>query len=152
MVGFGPVSVSIPSWMSKEQLIGATGCAGGLIFSDYLAASLISRLGWTGGTALVAAAAGKVGLGALTWYGASKMTGALAKPLLGLASVGCFASVLIDVARYIWPMVSTPSARLGAAYRAGAVRAAAAAPAARLAPAGIRVRAETPEAYALGGF
>jgi hypothetical protein len=150
-----PVSVNVPRFLSKEQLLGAAGTAGGLVFSDYLAASIISRIGWTGGMALAAASAGKIGLGVLMYYGASKMAGG-AQTLLGLASVGCVASVLIDVVRYVWPMISTPSARLGASFRgvgrpavstagtAGVIRAGA--------PAGIRVRAETPSAYSLGGF
>jgi len=153
MVVIGPVSVSMPSYLSKEQLTGALGCAGGIVFSDFLAASLISRLGWTGGTALAAASAAKIGLGTLTWYGATKMTGALAKPLMGLASVGCFASVIIDVTRYVWPMIGGASARLQAATRRVAARPVAAAPAVRVGPpVGVRIRAETPEAYSLGGF
>jgi len=152
-----PVSVNVPRFLSKEQLLGAAGTAGGLVFSDYLAASIISRIGWTGGMALAAASAGKIGLGVAMYYGASKMTGG-AQTMLGLASVGCVASVLIDVVRYVWPMISTPSARLGASFRgvgrfaapagmvstAGVIRAGP--------PAGIRVRAETPAAYSLGGF
>lgn len=149
-----PVSVNVPRFLSKEQIIGAAGTAGGFVFSDYLAASLISRLGWTGTTALVGAMAGKIGLGVAFYYVASKLAG-MGQTLLGLASIGCVGSVLIDVVRYIWPMISTPSARLGAAFRgvgrpavsagmAGVVRAGV--------PAGIRVRAETPSAYSLGGF
>jgi hypothetical protein len=151
-----PVSVNVPRFLSKEQLLGATGTAGGLIFSDYLAASIISRLGWTGGMALAAAAAGKIALGIAMYWGASKMSGG-PQTILGLASVGCVASVLIDVVRYVWPMFSSVSARLGAAFRGvgrPAVTAGVGGVVVRAGgvPAGIRVRAETPAAYSLGGF
>jgi hypothetical protein len=151
-----PVSVNVPRFLSKEQLFGAAGTAGGLVFSDYLAASIVSRIGWTGGAALAAAATGKILLGVIIYFGASKIGAGMAQTLLGLASVGCVASVLIDVVRYVWPMLSTPSARLGASFRrasvvragtpvsAGVVRAGV--------PVGVRVRAETPSAYSLGGF
>jgi len=153
MALIGPISVSMPSFLSKEQLTGAFGMAGGLIFSDYIAASLISRIGWTGTTALAAASAAKVAVGAALWYGATKAGGALAKPVLALASIGCVTSVLVDVVRYFWPAATASSARLSAAMRG--VRPAVAAGAVTMRAAGvpqIQVRAETPEAYALGGF
>lgn len=153
MVMLGPVSVSMPSFISKEQLTGAFGCAGGLIFSDYIAASLVSRLGWTGATALAASAGAKIGVGALLWYGATKAGGALAKPLLGLAAVGCFASIIIDGVRYVYPLIGGSSARLSAAMRGSRPAVAVGAVTLRaVAAPQIQPRAETPSAYALGGF
>ena len=153
MVMLGPVSVSMPSFLSKEQLTGAVGTAGGLIFSDYIAASLISRTGLTGGTALAGSAAAKIGAGGLLWYGATKTRGSMAT-FAGLASVGCFASVIIDVIRYVYPQIGGASARLGAAMMRGAPRVAVAHGVMLRAAAApmIQPRAETPSAYALGGF
>lgn len=149
MVLIGPVSMSVPDWLSKEYLMGGVGVAGGLIFSDYMAASLISRTGWSAEAALAGSAAAKVGLGGILLFAATKVTDRVARPILGLASVGCFASVIIDGIRYVWPQVGTPSARLQAATR-GFRPVAAAAPT-RMAPQ-IAVRAETPSGIALGGF
>ena len=126
MALIGPVSVSMPSWLSKEMLVGAAGCAGGIIFGDFIASYVLSRTGWTGTAALAASSATKVGLGGLTWYGATKVTG-MAKPLLGLASIGLFASAISDVVVRYWPAAKSASARLGAAVLGA--RATAAAPA-----------------------
>lgn len=146
-----PVTVTMPSWLSKEQGIGAVGCAGGLIFSDYLSASLVTRLGWTGGAALAGSAAAKGILGAITFIGAGKTSGGAATAL-GLASVGCFASIAIDAIRYVWPAAETPAARLRSALRGR--RVAAPAIGARVAApiAAVSLRAETPSGEALGGF
>ncbi len=153
-----PVTVTMPSWLSKEQGIGAVGCAGGLIFSDYLSASVVTRMGWTGSAAFIGCAAAKTALGAVTFIAAGKTTGGAATAL-GLASVGAFASIAIDVIRYVWPAASqTPGARLRAAYL-GRGRRVAAPVGARVATrvavaptAAIRLRAETPSGEALGGF
>jgi len=152
MVGL-PVSVSMPRWASKEQLLGGAEVAGGLIFGDYVAATIVSATGQTGAPALAVGMGTKLALGFSLFYAASKTGGSLA-PVLGMVAVGTTASVVIDAIRYAWPRISTPSASLGAAYKGMRL----AAPAVTLAPAplgppaGIRLRAETPEAYALGGF
>lgn len=150
MVMVSPVTVTMPSWLSKEQGIGALGCAGGLIFSDYLSASIVSRMGFTGVKALAGSAFAKGALGAVAFYAAGKTHGGAATAL-GLASVGAFASIAIDVIRYAWPAAETPAARLRSALRGRRVAA----------PVGTRVaapiaavslRAETPSGEALGGF
>ncbi|MBA7593101.1 hypothetical protein ES703_00018 [subsurface metagenome] len=153
-----PVTVTMPSWLSKEQGIAAAGCAGGFVFSDYLSASVITRMGWTGTTAFVGCVGAKTALGAVTFLAAGKTSGGLATAL-GLASVGAFASIAIDVVRYVWPAAAqTPGARLRAAYLARGRRVAAPAIGARVATrvaapiAAVRLRAETPSGEALGGF
>lgn len=150
MVMVSPVTVTMPSWLSKEQGIGALGCAGGLIFSDYLSASLVSRMGFTGVKALAGSAFAKGALGAVAFYAAGKTHGGAATAL-GLASVGAFASIAIDVIRYAWPAAETPAARLRAAM-GGRARLAAPAPAVRVTPTAVSLRAETPSGEALGGF
>lgn len=154
--------MTMPSWLSRDYITGGIGVAGGLIFSDYAAASLISRTGLTGGAAIAGSALTKGILGAILFYAAAKVgaAGGLIRPLLGLASIGCFSSIIIDGIRYVFPATESAAARLRAAFG----RRVAAAPVAgvRLAglarqppagvPAGVRLRAGTPSGAALGGF
>ena len=140
-----PVSVTMPKWLSTEQLVGATGCAGGIFFGDYMAATIVSAAGQSGMAALGVAALSKAVLGMGLFYAAGRTRGGTATAL-GLGAVGATASIIIDVVRYVWPTAETPAARLRASYRG--------IPAVRVAPPAVvaRLRAETPSGEALGGF
>lgn len=142
-----PISVTAPSFISKEQGTAALGAAGGILFSDFMASMVVGRFALAGGTALATAALAKGALGAAGFWVAGKTTG-LARTGLWLASVGAFASIALDVIKtYVWPAGEAAAARLRASYRAPVF----APPVVRVPPM-VQGRAETPSGQALGGF
>lgn len=141
----GPISVSVPNWISTEQLTAAGGVMGGMLFSDLMASMVVGRYALTGGTALAVSSFVKGLIGVGGFVVARNLSG-LGKTFAWLASAASFGSIGIDLIRtYVWTGADVAAARLKASFmgmRPGIIA---------IAPP-VRVRAETPSGQALGGF
>lgn len=93
MARLGPVTVTTPRFLSGDLLYGVAGATGGMLFADYVASSAIIRGGWTGSTAIAAAAAVKLAMGGLMYYGATKTEGVPEK-LLYVGFIGSLLSLI----------------------------------------------------------
>ena len=142
-----PVEVTVrpPSFISATQLIAGTGAAGGLLFGDFMGALITTASGLTGTSATAVSIFTKAALGTGLFYITKSLVVGRGKVFGWFASVGCMASILIDLIRAAWPGGAVAAGvRLGARLRGR--------PVVRLAGQGLRVGAITPGTTAAPGI
>ena len=111
------ITVGVPKFVSNEQLVAGVGTAGGILFGDFMASVITTASNLTGVAGLLGSAIVKGLLGYGVYRLSSGATG-MAKPLGFFVSVGCVASIVIDLVRFAWPgSAKEAGARLGARIR-----------------------------------
>jgi len=116
------ITVGIPKFVSNEQLLAGAGTAGGILFGDFMASVVTTASNLTGAAGLLGSIAVKGLLGFGLYRLSSGATG-MARPLGFFASVGCVASIVIDLVRFAWPGSAKAGARVGARLRGAVTRA-----------------------------
>jgi len=88
----------IPGWMSKDQFLAFGGGAGGILFSEWMATTMVSAAKLTGTAANLGSIMTKGAISVGGFWAAGRLTGS-ARMLAWTASLGSGMSILIDLLR-----------------------------------------------------